>query len=237
MKKFFLFAAAVVAALTVNAKDLDLAAVGTQIGDWSLGDQATLNSSKSDESKGKYVYDIAGGETANDTYIKSETGFVFQTKNTSKKEGAFSIYPGKCFEYGGKNGVLVIKGTAAGASIKLYVAAKGEKSNADFKDPEGVYPKNAAAVSTDLVLPAKNKGAEGADAEGYTWKTLEYKSMGGDVQIKEFLGGYRISKIEVSGNQAVENVEAEVKSVKTFENGQLVIIKNGVKYNALGAQL
>lgn len=33
---------------------------------------------------------------------------------------------------------------------------------------------------------------------------------------------------------ALINTEAEEKTVKFFENGQLVIIKNGVKYNALG---
>ena len=36
---------------------------------------------------------------------------------------------------------------------------------------------------------------------------------------------------------AVENVNNAVKSVKTIENGQLVIIKNGVKYNALGTEI
>lgn len=35
----------------------------------------------------------------------------------------------------------------------------------------------------------------------------------------------------------ISNTAAESKAVKFFENGQLVIIKNGVKYNALGAQL
>ena len=33
---------------------------------------------------------------------------------------------------------------------------------------------------------------------------------------------------------AIDNAEAEVKAVKTIENGQLVIIKNGVRYNAAG---
>ena len=37
--------------------------------------------------------------------------------------------------------------------------------------------------------------------------------------------------------QGVENVDATVKAEKRFENGQLVIIKNGVRFNALGAQL
>ena len=35
---------------------------------------------------------------------------------------------------------------------------------------------------------------------------------------------------------AISNTVMESKAVKFFENGQLVIIKNGVKYNALGAQ-
>lgn len=39
-------------------------------------------------------------------------------------------------------------------------------------------------------------------------------------------------------DQAVENVQnGKVQCAKVIENGQLVIIKNGVKYNAMGAQL
>ena len=38
-------------------------------------------------------------------------------------------------------------------------------------------------------------------------------------------------------DQAVENVNAAVMTRKVIENGQIVIIKNGVKYNALGSQL
>ena len=34
---------------------------------------------------------------------------------------------------------------------------------------------------------------------------------------------------------AVENTEAEVKAVKVVENGQMFILKGGVKYNAQGA--
>lgn len=37
--------------------------------------------------------------------------------------------------------------------------------------------------------------------------------------------------------QALEHTAVEAKTVKTIENGQVVIIKNGVRYNALGAQL
>lgn len=36
---------------------------------------------------------------------------------------------------------------------------------------------------------------------------------------------------------AIDNTEEAVKTVKFFENGQLIILKNGVKYNAQGARL
>ena len=232
MKKFFLFAAAVAAALTVNAKVLDLTTVGTTINEWNVTG-ATLNDGASDADAGKYVYDIAAG-VPGESYIKAEPNVVFQIKNGSDKQKAFVVYPGKCYEFGGKNGILIIKNTAAGDKIVLTVAAKGSTA-ANFADPDGAFPVNAIAVSADLTLPAK--GSEGADEQGYVWKELEYTSLGGEVQIKEFAGGYRIRMIQVGAAEGVENVFDNAKAVKFFENGQLVIIKNGVRYNALGAQL
>ena len=50
---------------------------------------------------------------------------------------------------------------------------------------------------------------------------------------------FNVTEIALVGNSqtALNNTAVESKAVKFFENGQLVIIKNGVKYNALGAQL
>jgi hypothetical protein len=39
------------------------------------------------------------------------------------------------------------------------------------------------------------------------------------------------------GATAVENTTVSEKAVKTIVDGQIVIIKNGVRYNTLGAQL
>ena len=231
MKKFFLFAAAAIAALTVNAKVIDLSAIGTTIGEWTVS-EATLNTTESDESKGKYVYDIKGG-IASDSYINAEPNVVFQIKNGSDKAKAFVVYPGKCYEFGGKNGILILKGTSAGDAIKLTAAAKGSTA-ANFADAAGAYPKQAVAISTDLTLPAK--GSEGADEDGYVWKVLEYQSLGGDVEIKEFDGGYRIKAIQIGAAQGINNVEA-TKVEKFYRDGQLIIRKNGVEYNALGAKL
>jgi len=238
MKKIFLFAAAVVAAMTVKADVLDLTTAGATIEAWTVAN-ATQNATETKAAEGKYVYDIKAEELA-ESYITAVPQVLFQIKNKADKQKAFVIYPGKCYEYGGKNGILVIKGTKPGAQIELTVAAKGEKAAGDFKDPESVYPKQAVAVSTDLVLPVKDKskaGKDGYDEQGYCWKTIVYQSLGGDVEIKEFGGGYRINKIVFEAGQGVENVFDNAKAVKTFENGQLVIIKNGVRYNALGAAL
>lgn len=56
---------------------------------------------------------------------------------------------------------------------------------------------------------------------------------------KETGAAFNVTDIVLVGNfpTALSNTAVESKAVKFFENGQLVIIKNGVKYNALGAQL
>ena len=56
---------------------------------------------------------------------------------------------------------------------------------------------------------------------------------------KETGAPFNVTDIVLVGNfsTAISNTAVESKAVKFFENGQLVIIKNGVKYNALGAQL
>lgn len=233
MKKIFLFAAAVVAAMTINAKVVDLTTAGLTIADWTVS-EATLNETASDTEAGKYVFDIKGG-VASTSYVKAFADVMFQIKNGSDKAKAFVVYPGKCYEYGGKNGILIIENTNPGDKIVLTAAAKGGTA-ANFADEAGTYPVNAVAVSTDLTLPAK--GSEGADEQGYVWKTLEYQSLGGTVEIKEFAGGYRISKIQVgAGEQGIENSNAAVKAEKFFRNGQLIIRKNGVEYNAIGTAL
>lgn len=43
-------------------------------------------------------------------------------------------------------------------------------------------------------------------------------------------------KIDLDGEQGIENVEA-VKAEKFYRNGQLIIRKNGVEYNVLGAEV
>ena len=56
---------------------------------------------------------------------------------------------------------------------------------------------------------------------------------------KEAGAAFNVTDIVLVGDfpTAISNTAVESKAVKFFENGQLVILKNGVKYNALGAKL
>ena len=187
-------------ALVVNAQVYDLTQVGTDIADWTIGDAATLNESNS-VIPSKYSYDIVGGVT-NETFITSIPNVVFQTKNSSDKQNVFTIFPGARFVFQGKNSIVVIKNTEQGDRIILKVAAKGVTA-ANFEDESGVYPKNAYAITTDLTLPAKETGAIGADENGHFWRQLEYVSLGGDVEIKEFAAGYTIESVRVISSDSI----------------------------------
>lgn len=55
-----------------------------------------------------------------------------------------------------------------------------------------------------------------------------------DPAVKNMIRIYKITFTK-DGDTAIDNTEASEKIMKSFENGQLVIIKNGIKYNATGA--
>ncbi len=222
MKKIFFFAAALVAAATINAETYDFSKYATEA-DWIVK-SATKNATETKEDK--LVYDITGGAEAV-VSPKGAENIQFTIKNGEDKKKAIVINLGNSFEFGGKNGIIKLSGVQIGASIKLVVAAKGGTA-ANFADAAGTYPTGAIAVSTDLTCPAKG-------SEGYIWKTLEYQATAAEVKIKEFTGGYRISSLTIGGETAINNTAVEAKATKYMENGALVIVKNGVKYNALGA--
>lgn len=114
--KLFTLLLAVAASVGTNAKLIDLTAIGTTIDEWTIT-EATLNATNSDEAAGKYVYDIKAN-VASESFINAEPNVVFQKKMGSDKAKAFAVYPGKCYEFGGKNGILILKGTSAGDAIK-----------------------------------------------------------------------------------------------------------------------
>jgi len=235
MKKFFLFAAAVVAAMTVNATVYDLAEMN-----FAQSDLTVTNGTITDNSSKSY-FEVknTAGETVEMT-IAQLPNMKFSYKNSSEKT-AFKVYyitdsnaKGK-IQMDGNQRDITFTNVNVGDVITLYVNSKGD-TGAQFADGDkgtaftGAVAVDATAAGIATALPGKAN--ETAPFE------IKVQAISSTVIIRETAGGYVLHMIEVAPPvQGVENVLDNAKAVKTFENGQLVIIKNGVKYNALGVEL
>lgn len=228
MKKIFSFAAVLFAAMTINATVYDFTTITSET-DYTIT-KATKNASESNESK--IVYDIKGGDVL-EMYLNAVPNVKFSITNSSDKPKAFVVNLGEgnaSIEFGGKNGIITITNVAISENIIVTAAAKGGN--------EGILTIVDGAVGESEVKFPK-KDSEGADEKGYVWKDAEYMAIATTVTLKETGGGIRVTKIVVGDtSSAVENIEGTTaKATKVIENGQIYILKNGVKYNVLGAQV
>ena len=234
MKKFFLFTAAVIAALTVNAAVYDLNEMSFAESDLNVTNGSITNN----ESKSYFEIKNVAGETV-ELKIARLPNIKYSYKNSSEKT-AFKVYyisesnaKGK-IQMDGNQRDITISNLNVGDKIVLWVNSKGS-TGAQFVDGDkgtafqGCVADNPSAAGIATALPGKDN-----EEEAYP---IELTAIASEAIIRETVGGYVLQKIQVGGGQGVENVFDGVKAVKTFENGQLVIIKNGVRYNALGAQL
>ena len=225
MKKFFLFAAAVVAALTVNAKVYDFATI-------TKADIQTTAGVTEDEATGKITIAIPGDQSVVEIRLFEDIVLHYNSKEAKNitvdtKNGYFE-FPGNGATAEGK-ALVTVENLTIGDKVVFEAANKGTGDVA--------LSARDGAEGADVALPKKAKGAEGADENGYIWVTGEYKATAADLTISA--PGARVRKITTPGEdkQAIDNIEAGEKAVKFFENGQLIILKNGVRYNALGAKL
>ena len=74
------------------------------------------------------------------------------------------------------------------------------------------------------------------DYEGLKAISLQPDGAGDYTFTYEYANG-KLTVTFPSEETAIHNAAVEAKAVKMMENGQLVIIKNGVKYNVLGTAL
>lgn len=234
MKKFFLFAAAAVAAMTINAEVYDLAGISFAESDLTVtGGTISDNASKS-----YFEVKNNAGETVEMT-VAQLPNMKFSYTNSSVKT-AFKVYyitesneKGK-IQMDGNQRDLTISNVNVGDVIVLWVNSKGSTGAQFANNDKGTAFTGAVAVNPDA--PGIGSALPGKDNETDPY-TIELQAIASTVIIRETVGGYILHKIQVGAAQGVENVFDGAKAVKTFENGQLVIIKNGVRYNALGAQL
>ena len=228
MKKIFLFAAAVVAAMTVNAEQILFTAVAAA---------GTLNGKS--VSDGELVLAIT--DEAEKIAVDSNSCWFGDAVNQVK----FSLR----LKTGGKSQVKEEATNALKLTVprdgKLYVYARTGKNSAEDRNISLVQ--NEVTLLDHTLLESEAIKVKGLDSKEPEKETAVYPVLSCDVQEGDIDILYPVGAINIYGisfdapiepePQGIEDVKNAVKAVKTFENGQLVIIKNGVKYNALGAQL
>ena len=242
MKKFFIFAAAAMAALTINAQYV---VVLNQVANYidfqalSVSDPAmtahTVTSTAPYElangSKLVGFQKSDGSEAANTWNVKESYNTTMPTPTwnnvDSLKAGTmFRAASGTTIELG------AFKTSAAGKLVVYY------QPNGDSERGVEVYVNGELVTGTNLTgSGVKIDGIRPAYAGEIDLAAGTYDA--GDVVIKlvsntSNIFGVRIDELQ---GQGLGNTKVGNKAFKIFENGQLVIIKNGVKYNAIGVQL
>jgi len=245
MKKFFLFVAAVLTALTITA-DEKTVVVLNEVANYidfqalSVSDpamtQATVTSVDPYElANGTILLGFQksdGSEAENKWNVKESYNTTLPTPSW---EGVDSLKVGTMFR--AASGTTIHLGeftTNADGQLFVFYQPNGddERGVEIYVNEEQVTGTNLTGVGNkiDGVRPGY-AGFISLDAGSYA---------AGDVVIKLVKNTSNIFGVAITAlvPQGVENVSASnVKSVKTIENGQVVIIKNGVKYNVLGTEV
>ena len=167
--------------------------------------------------------------------LKGQDGLTINYKNGGPSEDG-SIKDGhkdnilkfaeKYMQADGKNVILTFSGLSIGATIELLVASKG--------DTHSIFDVMNSSAIADANNPTDIPKA--STTEEYV--KVKFTAVASTVEIKETKNGFRIISATVSGTTAVEDINGTaVKAQKIMENGQIYILKNGVKYNLLGAEV
>lgn len=158
-------------------------------------------------------------------------------KNSANKNNIMKCAE-KYLQVDGKNGIIEIANVPDDAEISLVVSAKGD-TKADFTDPNATVTSNVGSWSEGA-----NAVAKAGSTEEFSTITCTRTGEGNKtVKIKEVAGGFRIISLSVKSSKfastPIKAINADSvpagKAVKTLENGQVIIIRDGVKYNMSGA--
>lgn len=229
MKKLFFLAAALVAAVSMNAetvnfgvvdKTSDVTAKSSFEAAFDLANATVAAAWNSSQTSG--VAEIYQTEATTDyetTVItpKGSTHVSLVAKDGNANKLVYKAYD-DYIQPNGKASALKITGLTNGQKVKITLKDALNKEAAI----EGATVTSSMLDNTEIELVASAA-------------TIMVYSKNGDGSAD---AKWKLKTVEIVDDQpqAVENVEA-VKTVKTIENGQMVIIRNGVKYNANGMAL
>lgn len=229
MKKLFFFAAAMVAAMSVNAAVYDLCVVDTTskaTAQSSIEAAFSFTNAYAEgnlDSNGKPYCDVKQKDSSTDwatTFmtLKADNNVKFIFKDGNANKLVLKCYVGYMQPNGGAV-KLVVEGLKEGEKINIVTtqATPGVKV-------EGLKETEVDLEKGDNVFTLK----EGTFAM--------YSKNDGGTTTK-----WRVAKIltgeDAETSEGVENVNASVKATKRFVNGQLVIVREGKMFNAVGAEL
>ena len=244
MKKIFLFAAAVVAAMTINAQEanvVNLADVANYI-DFqalSVSDPAMIKHTVTSTAP----YELANGTTLVGL-LKSDGTEAANSWNTKTAynttlptptwEGVDSLTVGTMFRAG--SGTKIVLGSfSTDADGKLGV----------YYQPNGDSERGVSISVYDQEVTGTNLTGAGNKIDGVRPGYAGYIMLpagsydAGDVVIKMVSNTSNICGVAIENlaenTSAVENTEATVKAQKVVRNGQVLIERNGVVYTVLGS--
>lgn len=241
MKKLFFFAAALVAAVTVNAQTVtkELSDVANYIDFQALTVSepevftATVPTSAEEFIALKngtklYGYVQSTGAVAKFQWNKKES--YNTTLPTPEWAGVDSLNVGTMWR--ADSGLTMALGA-------ITVPAGGSKLQV-FYQPNGNSDRGVEILllGTSLGQFTGSGVKLGSQRPAYVAEvTLPASSyQAGDIVVKVITNTTNIFGVAVgSGSTAVPSTTVAPKAQKIMENGQLIILKNGVKYNALGA--
>ena len=226
MRKIFFLAAAMLAAVTASAQRIEFTEV---IAVDAFGTSKTFSNGDVeltiDNRYGKMQVD------ANKTKFGTSTADMWQSTNRLKTGGMSSVTEGK--ELG-----MTLYVPSAGV-VKVYArSGSSSATRAIVLIQDGVEVLNHAFTDTEVVLEGEVKL--------FPIFTSEKVSAGEiDIQFGKVPegesgsnGGMYIYAIEfVSDGQGIQDAMVAPKAKKVMENGQMLIVRDGVKYNALGTMV
>lgn len=221
MKKIFLFAAAF-AALTVNAAsfvgfDGRDGSLGTQIHDEGLiQNQVNVTLKETDTSAHKYsIQNTEAGELS-----FTMGGVKFVGSDQAALKDIYKTYNTYIQPNGARRSVIIP--TIAGEKVLIGVqdaitcAVEGASEGASISFNGWGTDKDVlntlTATGSQIVLWSDDRAESPTAAK------------------------FKLGAVLPADAQGVEDVNATAKVQKVMKNGQLVIIKNGVEYNALGTK-
>lgn len=223
MKKLFFFATVICAAVSMNAETIyDFSTMA-----FADADLTVTNGTKTyNESKSYYEIKNTAGETVV-LEIATLPNVQFSYKNSDVKT-AFKVAPNKYIQFDGDQRDLTINNLSVGDIVTLSVASKGSTANS-FEDSE-----NKGTGLTGCVWVSGNKTQAAKDGE-MVYEEIQIQAIATTIVLRTTAGGYALNKIVISSSaNGIENTVFAPKATKMMVDGQMIIVRDGVKYNALG---